>query len=59
MRIDISVPDEWLPVLKRLAEKKGVSLSRLLCESAAALLPASERKRLPKARARGRPKNIG
>jgi hypothetical protein len=56
MRIDITVPDEWLPALKRLAEKRGVSLSRLLCEAAVAMLPATERKKLPPAKGRGRPK---
>ena len=56
MRIDITIPDEWLPALKRLAEKKGVSLSRLLCQSAAELLPLAERKKLPQAKGRGRPK---
>jgi hypothetical protein len=56
MRIDITIPDEWLPALKVLADRKGVSLSRLLCESAVALLPASERRELPPARKRGRPK---
>jgi hypothetical protein len=56
MRIDITIPEEWLPPLRRLAEKKGVSLSRLLCESAAALLPPAERKKLPQAKGRGRPK---
>jgi hypothetical protein len=55
MRIDITVPHEWLPALKRLAEERGVSLSRLLSEAATKLLPPDERKKLPKARGRGRP----
>ena len=56
MRIDITVPDEWVPALKQLAERKRISLSRLLCEAAVALLPAKERKQLPAARERGRPR---
>ena len=56
MRIDISIPDDWLPTLKGFADRKGVSLSRLLCESAFALLPQKEQKQLPAARKRGRPR---
>lgn len=59
MRIDITIPDEWVPALKQLAERKKVSLSRLLCESAIALLPQKERKQLPPARPRGRPSKSG
>lgn len=57
MRIDISIPEEWLPALRELAERKDVSLSRLLCESAFALLPTKEQRQLPPARKRGRPRN--
>jgi hypothetical protein len=59
MRINISIPDEWLPVLKQLAERQGISLSRLLCKSAADLLPKKEQAKLPPAKERGRPKNAG
>ena len=57
MRIVISVPDEWLPALKRLAEKRGKTFSRLLCEAALKMLPPDERKKLPPARNRGRPRH--
>jgi hypothetical protein len=56
MRINISIPDEWHEPLEKLAAKRGISLSRLLYESAAALLPAAERKKLPEAKERGRPR---
>lgn len=53
MQKTITMPDEWVEPLTRLAAKKGTSLSRLLCEAAAEKLPPSERAKLPPARARG------
>jgi hypothetical protein len=55
MPTNITMPPEWLDALRRLAERRGVSLSRLLCEAAADLLPASERRKLPELKERGRP----
>ena len=53
MQKTITMPDEWVEPLTRLAAKKGTSLSRLLCEAAAEKLPEKERAKLPPARARG------
>jgi hypothetical protein len=56
VRININVPEEWLPFIQKLADKRGVSLSKLFSEAAISQLPASERKKLPPARKPGRPK---
>jgi hypothetical protein len=56
MRVNIIVPDEWLPLLQRHAKRQGKSLSRLLCDAAFDKLPRTERGKLPPARERGRPK---
>jgi hypothetical protein len=55
MPTNLTIPPEWLKALRRLAKRRGVSLSRLLCEAAAALLPREERNRLPELKERGRP----
>jgi hypothetical protein len=57
MRTNITIPDEWVPALRRLAKQRGMSLARLLCEGAFKMLPPAERKKLPPAKERGRPRN--
>ncbi len=56
MHKTITIPDEWVPPLERLAARKKTSLSRLLCDAAFAQLPAKEQAKLPAARGRGRVK---
>lgn len=55
MPTNITMPPEWLDALRRLADRRGVSLSRLLIEAAADLLPPAERRKLPELKERGRP----
>jgi hypothetical protein len=56
MRINITIPDDWHAALTALAERKQVSLSKLLCQAAAKKLTAEDRARLTKWRDRGREK---
>lgn len=55
MPTNITMPPEWLDALRKLAKRRGVSLSRLLIEAAAELLPPAERRKLPELKERGRP----
>jgi hypothetical protein len=55
MRVNITIPDDWLPALQRAAAKRKLSLSRWLYTLAVEQLPKSERAKLPPAKGRGRP----
>jgi hypothetical protein len=55
MPTNLTIPPEWLDALRKLAKRRGVSLSRLLCEAAAKQLPPAERQKLPELKDRGRP----
>lgn len=59
MRVNVTIPDEWLPILKNAAKRKKTSLSRLLYESAAATLPEREQRKLPVPREPGAPLKNG
>jgi hypothetical protein len=59
MPVNIVMPEEWAKALRQLAKRRGVSLSRLLCESAARDLPKNELRKLPPLKERGRPRKSG